>query len=70
MLIKLIVIALLLVIVGSMASALVFLLKDNSETNRTVKALTIRVSLSLFAFLLLMVGYWTGLVTPNSNVPF
>ena len=67
---KLIVVALLLIIIGSLGSALVFLLRDNGETNRTVKALTVRISLSVFAFLLLMAGYWAGWITPNTNLPF
>lgn len=69
MLIKLIVIALLVVIVGSLGSALLFLLKGDGGNNNTVKALTIRISLSLIAFLLLMAGYWAGLIQPNTNLP-
>lgn len=69
MLIKLIVIALLFVILGSLASALLFLLKGDGENNNTVKALTVRISLSLVAFLLLMAGYWAGLIQPNNNLP-
>lgn len=69
MLVKLIVVALLIVIVGSMASALLFLLKGDGESNNTVKALTVRISLSLLAFLLLLAGYWAGLIQPNTNLP-
>jgi uncharacterized BrkB/YihY/UPF0761 family membrane protein len=69
MAIKLIVILLLIVIVGSLASALLFLLKNDSDNNNTVKALTVRISLSLLAFLLLMAGYWAGLIEPNTNLP-
>jgi hypothetical protein len=62
MLLKLIVIAFMLLIVGSLGSALVFLYKDQGKTDRTVKALTVRISLSLILFLLLMVGYYFGIV--------
>lgn len=67
--IKLFVIFLLLVIIGSLASALVYLLKDRSEGKRTVKALTIRIALSIFAFLLLIGGYFAGLIQPHGISP-
>lgn len=65
MVVKIIVIVLLLVIVGSLASGLVFLVKDQGRSDRTVKALTWRIGLSLVAFALLMVGYFTGLIQPH-----
>lgn len=49
-------------IVASLASALVFVYRDESGSRRAVKALTIRVGLSIGLFLLLMLGYWLGLV--------
>jgi cytochrome bd-type quinol oxidase subunit 2 len=70
MAVKLVVILLLIVIVGSLGSALLFLLKDKGETHRTVKALTVRISLSILAFLILMAAWWAGLITPNSNLPY
>jgi hypothetical protein len=65
MLIKLVVIVLLVIIVGSLASALIFMVKDEGRSDRTVKALTLRIALSLVAFGLLMVGYATGLIQPH-----
>jgi len=49
-------------IVASLASALVFVYRDESGSRRAVKALTIRVGLSIGLFLLLMGSYWLGLV--------
>ncbi len=65
MIVKIIVIALLVSIVGSLASGLLFLVKDKGHSDRTVKALTWRIGLSLIAFALLIVGYLTGLIQPH-----
>jgi len=62
MLIKTIVVLILLLIVGSLFSALFFLLKDKGQGPRTVKALSMRVGLSITLFLLLMAGYYFGII--------
>ena len=58
-----VVILLLLLILGSLASALVFLVRDRGQSTRTVKALAIRVGLSLLLFVLLMLGYRFGFIS-------
>ena len=63
------VVLILLLILGSMASALVFLIKDGGKTRRSVRALTVRISLSLALFLLLLFGYYMGWFVPNQR-PF
>ena len=65
MIIKVIVVLLLLTVLLSLSSGLIFMVKDKGETNRAVKALTFRVGLSVFAFLLLIVGYYAGWIQPN-----
>lgn len=62
---RVIIIAFLLVIVGSLASALYFLVKDKGQSNRTLKALTLRISLSLGLFLLLMAGFYFNILPPR-----
>ena len=62
MLIKVFIVLTLLVIVGSLFSALFFLSKDKSGGDRTVKALTVRIGLSIALFLILMIGYFFGLI--------
>lgn len=62
MLIKLFIIVVLLLIVGSLFSALFFLIKDKGQGRRTARALTLRIGLSIGLFLLLMLGYYTGLI--------
>lgn len=59
---RIIVILFLLAILASLGSALTFLLRDHGKGPRTVKALTLRVGLSIGLFLLLMVGFATGLI--------
>jgi hypothetical protein len=62
MLIKIAVVLVLLIILGSLFSALYFLAKDKGGGERTAKALTIRIGLSIMLFVLLMVGYYFGVI--------
>lgn len=59
---RIIVVLFLVVIVGSLASALFYLVRDKGASDRTVKSLAIRVGLSVTLFLLLMLGYYFGLI--------
>lgn len=68
MLLKIIIIFMLLAIAVNLFSALFYLMKgDTSE--RTVKALTWRISLSLALFLLLMIGFYFGIVGQPNPTP-
>jgi len=60
--VKIVVILFLIAIVASLGSALFFLVTDQGKSKRTVKALAVRVGLSLTLFLLLMAGYYFGLI--------
>ncbi|MGA8050392.1 MAG: twin transmembrane helix small protein [Burkholderiales bacterium] len=51
-----------LMILASLGSALFFMYRDQSGSNRAVKALAIRVGLSIALFLLLMAGYYFGFI--------
>lgn len=51
----------LLAIVASLASAAVFMFRDRGDSRRMVKALALRVGLSVALFLMLMAGYYFGL---------
>ncbi|WP_018232828.1 twin transmembrane helix small protein [Thioalkalivibrio thiocyanodenitrificans] len=62
---KAFVIVLLIAILGSLGSALFYLMKDTNDERRTVKALTWRIGLSIACFLLLMAGAATGLIQPH-----
>lgn len=65
MALKIFIFSALLLIVGSLFSALVFLYKDKGQGERTVRALTWRIGLSLSLFVLLMAGYYFGIITPH-----
>jgi len=65
MLVKAIIILMFLAIVGSLASGLVYLVKDKGQTDRTVKALTVRIALSVALFGLLLVMFSMGLIDPH-----
>ena len=62
---RIIVITFLLVIVGSLFSALLFLMKDKGTTERTIKALSMRIGLSITLFLLLVSGFYFGILPPK-----
>jgi hypothetical protein len=52
-------------ILASLGSALYYLIKDKGQSDRTVKMLTVRVALSLTLFVLLMGGYYFGIIPPT-----
>lgn len=69
MLIKIFIVVALLAILVSLASGMVFLVKDKGQTERTAKALTWRIALSLSLFALLMLGIFTGHIHPHGIYP-
>ena len=69
MLAKTLIVLILLVIIGSLFSGLFYLVKDKGTSERTVRALTVRISLSVLLFLLLMIGYATGVLQPHGVYP-
>ena len=69
MLIKTLIILVLLAILYSLFSGMFFMLKDKGKSQRAVKALTIRITLSVILFILLMLAFATGLIHPHGIVP-
>ncbi|MRR10188.1 twin transmembrane helix small protein [bacterium] len=65
MLFKLVVVALLLSIIASLFSGLIFLYHDRGDSRRTLKALTLRVGLSIGLFVLLLIAFRIGLISPG-----
>jgi hypothetical protein len=61
--VKWVVILFLVFIVASLGSAGYFLIRDKGRGERTVKALTVRVVLSVVLFALLMLGFYFGFIT-------
>ncbi|HEX6003740.1 MAG TPA: twin transmembrane helix small protein [Burkholderiales bacterium] len=60
---RIVVLLFIVFILGSLFSALYFLLKDRGNSDRMVKALTVRVLLSVGLFALLMLAFYLGLIT-------
>ena len=59
---KIVVVVFIILILGSLGSALYFLVKDKGSSTRTVRALTWRVVFSIAIFMLLMLSYHFGLI--------
>ena len=63
---KLPVLLVLLFILFSLFQGMYFLAKDDgTDSTRVVKALTVRLILSLLLFLMLMAGYFFGFLEPH-----
>ena len=67
MAIKILIIIFLVTILYSLGSALIFLVKDHGEGDRTVNRLTWRIGMSLVLFLFLWGAYQLGWIEPNSG---
>jgi hypothetical protein len=65
---KIAIILALLMIVFSLFSALFYLGKDKGSGERTVRALTIRITLSILLFVLLITGNYFGLIGSNVHL--
>lgn len=69
MLSKILIVIIFLGIIGSMGSALFFLIKDKGQSDRTLKALTVRIGVSIALFALLFVLWGLGLISPHGVRP-
>ena len=54
-----------ILIIASLGSALVFLMRDKGRSNRTVQALALRVGFSVLLFVLLLVANRLGWIQPT-----
>jgi hypothetical protein len=54
-----------LLILASLGSALVFLMRDKGKSNRTVQALAFRVGFSIFLFALILIAHQLGWIQPT-----
>ena len=54
-----------ILILGSLASALFYLMRDKGQSNRTVRALATRVGLSITLFVLILLAYHFGYIQPT-----
>ena len=51
-------------IIYSLASALYYMMKDGDGSKRMVKALTLRVGISIALFLFILFSFWMGWIKP------
>ncbi|HVC28692.1 MAG TPA: twin transmembrane helix small protein [Gammaproteobacteria bacterium] len=66
---EIVILVILSAIIVSLFSGMYFLLRDRGRSTRMVKALTVRIALSLILFALLMLGYWAGWLHPHGLLP-
>ena len=52
-------------IVYSLGSALYYMMKDEGGSKRMVKALTMRIGISLLLFIFLIFSFWMGWIKPT-----
>jgi len=64
MIFKIVILGLLVVVLVSLTSALVAMAKGD-KSDKMLKALSWRIGLSVFIFILLLIGQATGLITPH-----
>jgi hypothetical protein len=54
-----------ILIIASLGSALVFLMRDKGKSNRTVTALALRVGFSIALFALILIAHQLGWIQPT-----
>ena len=62
---KILIIAFLLAIVWNLGAGLYYMMTDKGGTDRTVKALTRRIALSVVLIVLIIIGTLTGIIQPH-----
>jgi len=52
-------------IIYNLGAGLYFMMTDKGQSDRTLKALTRRIALSVLLILLVILGIWTGIIRPH-----
>ena len=65
MITTIVIIILLAAIVFNLGAGLYFMMTDKGQTDRTVKALTRRIGLSVLLIILVIIGILTGIIKPH-----
>lgn len=66
---KFLVFALLAGILVSLFSGLFYLNKDQGDSRRVLRALTVRISLSVLLFIVLLLSWRAGIIQPHGLLP-
>ena len=61
----LVVVAFMVVIIYNLGAGLYYMMTDKGQTDRTVKALTRRIGLSVLLILLIIAGIAAGIIQPH-----
>lgn len=69
MLIKILIFITLIVMLASLFRGLIFLVKDQGKSKRTVNALTVRVVAAAVMIILIIIGIKTGAIQPHGIMP-
>ena len=62
---KVLIVLFLLLILYNLGAGLYYMIVDKGQTKRTVNALTWRVGLSIALVVLVVLGIWSGVITPH-----
>lgn len=62
---KILIVVFLIAIVWNLGAGLYYMMTDKGGTNRTVKALTRRIGLSVLLIVLIILGIFTGIIQPH-----
>jgi succinate dehydrogenase/fumarate reductase cytochrome b subunit len=65
MLSTILIIVFLAAIVYNLGAGLYFMMTDKGQTDRTLRALTRRIGLSVLLILLVILGIWLGIIKPH-----
>ena len=65
LIVKIIIVVLLGLIVLSLAGGMFSMIKNQENTNRTVKLLTIRIVLSIITFIFIFISFYMGWIQPH-----
>ncbi len=52
-------------IIYNLGAGLYFMMTDKGDSDRTLKALTRRIALSVLLIVLVIIGIWTGIIRPH-----
>jgi hypothetical protein len=65
MITKLFIFFVMIIITGALARGLFFLVRDKESSQRTVKALTVRIALSFSLFIFIFIAFKLGFIHPH-----
>lgn len=64
---RIVIVIFIIAILGSLGSALYYMVTDRSGGNRMLRALALRVGLSIILFLTLMISFYFGLIPGRAS---